>query len=616
MENRGRRFWTIGVILVLLGAGVGVGLLVLRGNRGHGPLASGIEAYGRGDWKGAADAAHARLKGSPGDREALRLLARASARRGRDEATEAIYRRLGASALEPEDLFLLGRGLLRRGQTGPALAALGAARDADPDHAETLDELSRHWTETGSLLEATAAAERLAKRPGWEVRGAVRLGRLRHDLLDPSGAARALADALGRDPRLTGAAMSPEEARRLLARCRLEAGQPAEARALLQGSAEASDPEGRWLLSRAFLQESKTSEAESALKSAGGYGRDTPLLHEPSPYVGSARCAECHKAEYQSEQSGHHARTLVKTSELGDLPWPPGTIADPADPRVHHTFHKAGQAVDVTTTVGDQPYHALVAYALGSNHQGQTFLAKDDRGQVRELRISRYPGAPHWDRTIEHPERPPDDLGYVGRPISSEATRACLHCHATNFRTVQEPAGRPEAGDRGIGCERCHGPGGNHLAAVAGSFSEPAIARPRLAQGPEIVALCAECHKAPGTSSPDSPGSIRFQAPSFVRSRCYTEGGGTFSCVTCHNPHRDAEAGPQSYEVQCLNCHPADAKASASAGKPARSSCPVDPKKGCLDCHMPRVTDAVPRSTFTDHHIRIRRDGPASTAAP
>ena len=43
--------------------------------------------------------------------------------------------------MEAEDYFLLGRGLLSRGQVGPALASLGAARDVQPDHAETLDAL-------------------------------------------------------------------------------------------------------------------------------------------------------------------------------------------------------------------------------------------------------------------------------------------------------------------------------------------------------------------------------------------------------------------------------------------------------------------------------------------
>ena len=79
---------------------------------------------------------------------------------------------------------------------------MGAARDLEPDHAETLDALSRYWAETGSMTDAVNAAECLRKQSGWQVRGDVRLGRLRAQLFDPAGAASVLTEALRRDPQL------------------------------------------------------------------------------------------------------------------------------------------------------------------------------------------------------------------------------------------------------------------------------------------------------------------------------------------------------------------------------------------------------------------------------
>ena len=72
------------------------------------------------------------------------------------------------------------------------------------------------------------AAERLSRLPGWEVRGAVRLGRLRSELFDPDGAAADLADALRRDPGLEGPGPTPREIAKLLVRCLLQvrAGRP------------------------------------------------------------------------------------------------------------------------------------------------------------------------------------------------------------------------------------------------------------------------------------------------------------------------------------------------------------------------------------------------------
>jgi hypothetical protein len=115
------------------------------------------------------------------------------------------------------------------------------------------------------------------------------------------------------------------------------------------------------------------------------------------------------------------------------------------------------------------------------------------------------------------------------------------------------------------------------------------------------------------------PSFIRFQAPTFMKSRCYVESG-SFSCVTCHNPHKDAEASPAFYEAVCLQCHstpkPGAATPAAKAGGNARAAsvCPVDQAKGCLNCHMPKVPNAVPNAEFTDHYIRVRKDARTSAA--
>jgi tetratricopeptide (TPR) repeat protein len=578
-------------------------------------LERGVSAYGRGEWRAAEAEARAVLKARPADAVALRLLARASARQGRDEAAEAIYRRLGTRRMEAEDLFLLGRGLLGHGQVGPALASLGAARDAQPDHAETLDALARYWAGIHSMTDALEAAERLSHRPGWEVRGSVLLGRLRSELLDPTGAADALAAALERDPGLHGIGSDPREIGKLLVRCLLECGRPAEARERLQhpdGSGSSTDPEAAWLLGRALLQEGRIAEAGAALQAAKGFGAEDPMLREPAPFVGARTCAPCHPDQSESQQSSRHARTLLRVESLAALPWPDRSTVDSHNQVVTHRLGRVGERVEATAEVDHRTFRAVVAYALGSNHQGQSFLARDEQGQVYELRMSRYPQAPEWDRTMEHPAVPSDPSGYLGRPVSSESVRKCLHCHATNFRAAREPAGRPEAGDRGIGCERCHGPGGHHAAAVAAHLPEPAIARPRLASAARVVALCAECHTAPASTPPAAAGFVRYQASGLILSRCYTRSGEAFGCVTCHDPHKDAEPAAGSFEAACLECHasprrPAKGPEAARGRSGSGPACPINPRSDCLSCHMPKVKDAVPRTVFTDHRIRTHR---------
>ena len=70
------------------------------------------------------------------------MLARATARLGRDSTANALFARLGSAALQSEDLFLLGLGLSRSGQAEKAERVWERALAKDSEHAETLEQLS------------------------------------------------------------------------------------------------------------------------------------------------------------------------------------------------------------------------------------------------------------------------------------------------------------------------------------------------------------------------------------------------------------------------------------------------------------------------------------------
>jgi len=177
------------------------------------------------------------------------------------------------------------------------------------------------------------------------------------------------------------------------------------------------------------------------------------------------------------------------------------------------------------------------------------------------------------------------------------------------------------ATDRSIGCERCHGPGGNHLQVVSSTdftkkgANDLAIARPSLASGPAIVGLCADCHSARKKGLPLEPGSaqaVRFQGTTLTWSRCYPESDGKLDCLTCHNPHKNAETNKRWYESKCLQCHSSVAGTAVLSQSPTvtteprrQSSCPVQPESGRVDCHMPKREALMAHSRFTDHFIRV-----------
>jgi hypothetical protein len=235
------------------------------------------------------------------------------------------------------------------------------------------------------------------------------------------------------------------------------------------------------------------------------------------------------------------------------------------------------------------------------------------------LRLSYYPNATgaSWDVTSGQVEHPHDVDTYLGRPLTEDGVRRCFLCHVTDPKASIEASG-PGASGRGIGCEMCHGPGGNHLLAVKAQFPDLAIARPGMVRGPRIVTLCAQCHSPRGKKvTRDDPASVRFQGTTLTWSRCFTESDDGIDCVTCHDPHRNVEKSTASYEAKCLSCHASAARpegpgASTGRTSPAeaskRATCPVNPTQGCIGCHMPAATGVVPHTFFTDHFIRVHRN--------
>jgi nitrate reductase cytochrome c-type subunit len=299
---------------------------------------------------------------------------------------------------------------------------------------------------------------------------------------------------------------------------------------------------------------------------------------------------------------------------------------DPGNPQVTHQFSRDGDTVRLETHAGGQVFRAVVDYAFGALDHFTTFVGRDDHDRSFMLRMSAYdsPKALAWDVASGLPAQPSDQEEYLGKNlVEGDGVRRCLFCHTTNFRAVMNQVG-PEAADRAIGCEKCHGPGGHHVLAADAGFHDLAIGSPSKASPSAINQVCGLCHGFPDpemlSRSRTDPALLRFQSVTMTWSRCYSESDGKLSCVTCHDPHRDAETSVAVNETKCLSCHAVDPRQTAATGaaggtrssaedqpaKKSNTSCPVNPTKGCLECHMPRTWQKDTHSFKTDHFIRIR----------
>ena len=169
-------------------------------------------------------AARHRLKEAPDDADALRLAARAMARKDRDQAAIATYSRLELRMMLAEDYFLLGRALSRSGQDELALKALEAARSADPDRPDTLDELRRSLSGTTVPRRPRRSPSGSSASPDGKPGGSCCWGPASRRK-DPAGAARALRRAFELDPDGKAAAPHPVgPLRMLLVRSLLQSG--------------------------------------------------------------------------------------------------------------------------------------------------------------------------------------------------------------------------------------------------------------------------------------------------------------------------------------------------------------------------------------------------------
>ena len=120
----------------------------------------------------------------------------------------------------------------------------------------------------------------------------------------------------------------------------------------------------------------------------------------------------------------------------------------------------------------------------------------------------------------------------------------------TPTRTV--PARRPPT--RGIGCERCHGPAAITSSrprpiSPTGRLSTSAPSRPRRSQ-PSATSATSSATPPEMQDRREDPIWVRSAGATTTFSRCYTESQGGLSCLTCHDPHKDAKRSPAFYEAE------------------------------------------------------------------
>jgi hypothetical protein len=334
------------------------------------------------------------------------------------------------------------------------------------------------------------------------------------------------------------------------------------------------------------------------------HGPITPA--QRAAYAGSKACVECH-ADYGDQLTSHHALTLAPTTAQSD-----GERFARAVPRqdavngvAYVTALEAAECV-LYADAGGKKARVTAEYGFGSGNRGVTYIGRYG-GETVELRLS-FDRQRVWEFTPGQPvgARPQTP---VGRILPAHEEMECFRCHTT---ALVARDGRPDPASSllGVGCESCHGPGADHIAAARRKDRDLRMPRLSLVRDRISTELCGQCHRSPASADAQHPliqeQLPRFQGLALSRSACFIQSKGRLSCVTCHDPHRNAAAHTRRhYNQQCVGCH--------TPGRDA-AACPRPPASDCVSCHMPaQEVDLPARPRFATHWIKIW--GPAGTPA-
>lgn len=276
-------------------------------------------------------------------------------------------------------------------------------------------------------------------------------------------------------------------------------------------------------------------------------------------YIGSEDCAICHEDTHPAIVAAH-AKTLHH-----------GAMAD---------VTKNPKAIVAVFDAKSPFKKAEVRYVLGVGKVYQNYLDKN---------LKLLPGK--WDAVNKKWEKI--------EPV--DGATQCVGCHVTNFN----PTAKTWT-ELGVGCEACHGPGGEH------SESQEAkdIVNLKKLDSKKLNMVCGQCH-ATGTDpsgkrafptafcpgqdleqhfklTPPPAGAANAQYNQFLTSK-HAEGN-VIKCTTCHDTHGDkSKAGHQlrlPVNTLCMGCHSVDlgqTKAVESMEKHAPTAKPDDT---CATCHM------------------------------
>ncbi|MBM3726050.1 MAG: hypothetical protein FJW40_11570 [Acidobacteria bacterium] len=322
-----------------------------------------------------------------------------------------------------------------------------------------------------------------------------------------------------------------------------------------------------------------------------------------SGYAGSEACRNCHSGIYDKQEASSHARTLRPLSEVAEFKQGlPFELLDRVGNASLRLSRDPSGSVLLSSVRGGEQTSLSLRWAFGAGAKVVTPVTVNDRGDYVESRVSWFRGAGVFDLTPGARERVPGSFAEtLGQILSHEDRKKCFGCH-TSRPMADDPV--PARNEMGIRCERCHGPGLEHVRAASADSRRSSILHPRKLTGFQMAQVCGACHGRPPREIDfheirqiqERPLAARFPSQRLVLSRCFNETDGGLKCTVCHDPHDDVASSPEVLDTPCRTCH--------STGRKSAAICPKA-SSNCSRCHMPKAR-VLHHTEFADHWIRAK----------
>jgi predicted CXXCH cytochrome family protein len=334
-------------------------------------------------------------------------------------------------------------------------------------------------------------------------------------------------------------------------------------------------------------------------------------------YVGSSTCRTCHAATYERWSKTRMANVVTDPRQHPELVAPDFSKADPL-----LTF-KLDDVAFVYGSKWKQRYFTKV---------GSDYFPLPAQWDVTHRVWRPYMVQPNTDWWV--PFYPADNMKRPTGPL-------CDGCHSVNYdvqaKTVTE---------WNVGCERCHGPGSEHVRRPGAST----IVNPARLDYVRANDTCIQCHsqgqplknpiagqqydwpvgfhqggnlkdfwkleehklgETSFTNFADGTGhKNRMQGNDFVQSLMYTRG---VTCFSCHDVHGTANNADliRPLKQLCLTCHGPSSPNGPHAATIEEHTHHLRGSAGseCVACHMPKIEQTIADVNVRSHTFRFITPG-------